>query len=148
MRLYLNVIECAIEHNDKFLVIEHPPGGHADGLLSFPGGKIDPDDESYPSDILRAAVKREIFEEVGLTLNDPIEYVFSTFFTGKNDTPIINSTFYCRLNNTLPTVTISPKEIARYAWLTPEEIMSAPNVSEWLRNYIQWIETYKALKTT
>ncbi len=148
MRMYLKVIECAIEHKGRFLVIEHPSGGHAEGLLSFPGGKVDPEDESHPSDILQAAVKREIFEEVGLTLTDPIEYVFSTFFTGKNNTPIINSTFYCRLNNTLPTVTISPTEIARYAWMTSAEIMQAPNVSEWLLNYIQRIETYKALKTT
>ncbi|MDP3935677.1 MAG: NUDIX hydrolase [Alphaproteobacteria bacterium] len=148
MRLYLNVIECAIEHNDKFLVIEHPSGGYAEGLLSFPGGKVDPADESYPSDILRAAVKREIFEEVGLTLIDPIEYVFSTFFVGKNDSPIINSTFYCRLNKSLPTVTISPKEIAKYAWLTPKEIMNAQNASSWIKDYVQRIETYKALKTT
>jgi 8-oxo-dGTP pyrophosphatase MutT (NUDIX family) len=64
MRLYLNVIECAIDHKGRFLVIEHPAGGYAEGLLSFPGGKVDLADESYPSDILRTAVKCKIFEEV------------------------------------------------------------------------------------
>lgn len=142
MRLYLNVVECAIEHNGTFLVIEHPSGGYAGGLLSFPGGKVDPSDESYPDDILRTAVKREIFEEVGLTLIDPIDYVFSTFFVGKNNTPIINSTFYCKLN-TLPVVTVSPREISRYAWMTPDEILSAPNTSDWLKVYIQRIQAYK-----
>jgi hypothetical protein len=33
MRLYLNVIECAIEHNEAFLVSEHPPGSHARGYF-------------------------------------------------------------------------------------------------------------------
>jgi 8-oxo-dGTP diphosphatase len=147
MRLYLTVVECAIEHNEAFLVIEHAPGSHSGGLLSFPGGKVDPKDESYPNDVLRAAVEREIFEEVGLTLVDPIDYIFSTFFIGKNDTPIINSAFYCKLKNTLPKVTISEREIANYAWMTADEILSAPNASDWLKNYIQRIQTFKQRHT-
>lgn len=115
-------------------------------MLSFPGGKVDPNDESYPNDILRAAVEREIFEEVGLTLVDPIDYVFSTFFIGKNDTPIINSTFYCNLTTSVPAVTISSSEIASYAWMTVEEILTAPNASEWLKNYIQRIQIYKTTR--
>lgn len=150
MRLYLNVVECAIEHDGTFLVIEHPPTkhpsvSHAGGLLSFPGGKVDPADESYPDDILRAAVKREIFEEVGLTLNDPTDYVFSTFFIGKNNTPIINSTFYCKLSPPLPNVIVSPREIASYAWMTAAEILAAQNASDWLKIYIQRIQTYKTI---
>ena len=142
MKQYLSVVECAIEHNGTFLVIEHAHGSHAGGLLSFPGGKVAPADESYPDDILQAAVRREIFEEVGLTLSDPIDYLFSTFFVGKNNTPIINSTFYCNLSMQQNVVT-SPREIANHWWMRPDEILSAPNASEWLKNYIQRLQTFK-----
>lgn len=144
MKLYLPVVECAIEHNQKFLVIEHPSGKYSEGLLSFPGGKIDAEDEAYTTDILRASVKREVFEEVGLILEDDIDYVFSSYFVGKNNTPILNSTFYCKLIKSDPTVTISPKEVANYLWLSPEEILSKANSSEWLKSYLILIQQYKA----
>lgn len=144
MKLYLPVVECAIEHNQKFLVIEHPSGKYAEGLLSFPGGKIDAEDEAYTTDILRASVKREVFEEVGLILEDDIDYVFSSYFVGKNNTPILNSTFYCKLIKTIPSVIASHREVANYLWLSPEEILSKANSSEWLKSYLILIQQYKA----
>lgn len=63
---YLKVVEVAIEHDSKFLIIKRPEGKHAGGLLSFPGGKVEEIDEQNEWDILRLAAKREIYEEVGL----------------------------------------------------------------------------------
>lgn len=143
MKLYLPVIECAIEHNDRFLVIQHPSDGYAGGMWSFPGGKLDVVDETYCFDVLRAAVKREVFEEVGLILEDPLHYVFSSYFVGKNDIPIINSTFYCNLSNTAPTVSIPPKEIAEYAWMRADEILNNANSAPWLKEYIPIIKIFK-----
>lgn len=144
MKLYLPVIECAIEHNGRFLVIQHPSEGYSGGMWSFPGGKLDTADEVQCFDVLRAAVKREIFEEVGLTLNDPLHYVFSSYFVGKHQTPIINSTFYCKLTGDAPIVTTNPKEIAGYAWMTSDEILNNPNAASWLKEYIPMIEAFKA----
>lgn len=42
---YLKVVEVAIEHDSKFLIIKRPEGSHAGGLLSFPGGKVKEIDE-------------------------------------------------------------------------------------------------------
>jgi hypothetical protein len=39
-KTYLKVVECAIEHDSKFLVIKRPQGVHAGGMLAFPGGKL------------------------------------------------------------------------------------------------------------
>ena len=41
MKLYLNIVEVAIEHDEKFLIIKRPEGKHAGGLLAFPGGKVE-----------------------------------------------------------------------------------------------------------
>ena len=40
MKLYLKVVEVAIEHDEKFLIIKRPEGKHAGGLLSFPGVRL------------------------------------------------------------------------------------------------------------
>lgn len=75
MHNYIVATECAIEYEGKFLIIERPKGGHAGGLLSFPGGKLETNDANNSDDVAKSAVRREIFEEVGLDLVDPINYV-------------------------------------------------------------------------
>jgi len=54
MKHYLLIVECAIECNGKFLIIQRPEGKHAGGLLAFAGGKVDEQDETSRFDILRA----------------------------------------------------------------------------------------------
>ncbi len=80
MAKFIVVVECAIEHEGRFLVIQRPIGKHAEGLLSFPGGKFETTDGNESRDALLHAVKREVFEEVGLKLQDPINYVTSSYF--------------------------------------------------------------------
>lgn len=77
MKHYVIVVECAIECNGKYLIIRRPEGKHAGGLLSFAGGKVEEQDEINNFDILRAAVKREMLEELGLNLTGNIDYVTS-----------------------------------------------------------------------
>lgn len=142
IKCYLPVVECAIQHNNTYLVIAHPSQGYTAGQWSFPGGKLDIVDESFENDILRAAVQREIREEVGINITTPIEYVFSTFFVGKKDTPIINSTFYTLCAGDVPQVIINPQEIEAYAWLTASEIAASERSSPWLKDYITRVDDY------
>lgn len=60
-------VEGAIRKNDKWLVIERSKKEeHAGGWLSLVGGKLDI--EGNFSDILERTVKREILEEVGVSV--------------------------------------------------------------------------------
>ncbi len=51
MQKIVVVVECAIEHKGKFLLIKRPNEGHAGGLLAFPGGKVDFADGSEDKNI-------------------------------------------------------------------------------------------------
>lgn len=65
--------DCAIQYDDQFLIIERPKGKHAGGLLSFPGGTCEVTDAGEnEQDALVNTVKREIFEELGLDINEKI----------------------------------------------------------------------------
>lgn len=72
MKGFIVATECAIEYQNKFLIIKRPQGVHAEGLLAFPGGKFELSDRESAGDVVKQAIKREVFEEVGLRLIDPI----------------------------------------------------------------------------
>lgn len=140
MKPYCIVVECAIEYQGKFLIIKRPKGVHAEGLLAFPGGKLEQDDESNTLDILRQCAKREVFEEVGLNLEDPLHYITTSFFTDTlSGTSVIDSIFHCVLNKTQPDVVASKREVPEYYWMTEHHIQQAANAPEWLKTYVSLI---------
>lgn len=141
MKFYLNVVEVAIEHEGKFLIIKRPEGKYAGGLLAFPGGKVEEIDEQNEGDILRFAAKREILEEVGLDLKDGLKYIISNYFIGSSNAkvPVIDTIFHCKIEKTDLTINPSPREVPEYYWLTEEEINHALNAPEWLKKSVQYI---------
>ncbi len=139
MKLYLKVVEVAIEHDEKFLIIKRPEGKHAGGLLSFPGGKVEEIDEQHEWDILRLAAKREILEEVGLDLKDDLKYIISNYFVDSIGSHVIDTIFHCKIEKTDLAINASAREVPEYYWLTEEEINQAHNAPEWLKKYVQYI---------
>lgn len=89
--------------------------------------------------ILIEAIKREVFEEVGLDLIDPIEFLTSSYFVDSQNTPILDVIFHCKIKDSLVEVTPSLKEVPEYYWLTPSEAMSHENTPPWLKHYISYL---------
>ena len=139
MKLYLNVVEVAIEKDGKFLIIKRPEGKHAGGLLSFPGGKVEEIDGQNEGDILRVAARREILEEVGLDLKDDLKYITSNYFVGSDGSHVIDTIFHCKIEKTDFNIDASAREVAQYYLLTREEINKAHNAPEWLKKYVEYI---------
>ncbi len=137
---YLVVVECAIEYENKFLIIQRPLNKHAGGLLSFPGGKVEAKDEIHDFDILRSAAKREICEEVGIILNENLRYITSNYFIDIYGNHVINSLFHCILDVS-PQVIASKCEVSKYFWMTYNEINLSHNTPEWLKRYIMLIKS-------
>jgi 8-oxo-dGTP pyrophosphatase MutT (NUDIX family) len=143
MKHYLKVVECAIEHDSKFLIIKRPEGKHAGGLLSFPGGKVEEIDEQNEWDILRLAAKREVLEEVGLDLKDDLKYIISNYFVDIYGTHVIDTIFHCQIEKTVLKISASEREVPEYYWLTEDEINKAHNAPEWLKKYVSYIRRKK-----
>jgi 8-oxo-dGTP diphosphatase len=143
MSNYLVIVECAIEHEGKYLMIRRPEGVQAGGLLAFPGGKVDYADGEKCSDILINAVKREVYEEVGLNLLDPIRFATSSYFIYSSDQHALDVIFYTKLEKTKVEVTPSAREVPEYFWLTLEQIHSHKKTPEWVERQIAIIEREK-----
>jgi 8-oxo-dGTP pyrophosphatase MutT (NUDIX family) len=136
MERFVVVVECAIELNNKFLMIKRPVGVHAAGFLAFPGGKVEYQDGGEKRNILAEAVKREVFEEVGLELIDPIRFVISSYFIDSHQEHVLDVIFHCKIEKTLTEVKPAFREVPEYYWLTKDEIASHENTPPWLRHYI------------
>jgi 8-oxo-dGTP diphosphatase len=65
------VVAAVIEREGKILITRRPAGSHLAGFWEFPGGK------SLPGETDRAALAREISEELGVDaiVGEPIEVV-------------------------------------------------------------------------
>jgi 8-oxo-dGTP diphosphatase len=138
MSNFLVVVECAIKHNDKYLIIIRPNGVHAGGLPSLPGGKVDYADGEHNNDILTTAVKREVYEELGLELIDPVKFVTSSFFIDSvTQNKVLDAIFICELKNTIINITPSPREVPEYHWLSIDEIAKHPKAQPWLLQYLE-----------
>lgn len=139
MDKFVAVVECAIEQHNKFLVIKRPVGGHAAGTFAFPGGKVEYSDGKENKDILLHSIQREIFEEVGLKLIDPIRYVTSCHFVDSAGIPVLYVLFHCKLDKTPATLNVSLREVPEYHWLTQEEIHQHPLSPPWFKQYVQML---------
>lgn len=138
MKHYVIIVECVIECDGKFLIIRRPEGKHAGGLLSFAGGKVDEQDETHNFDMLRAAVKREISEELGLELVGKIDYITSEYFVDSSGICLINNLFHYKYDD-IPNVIPCEREVPWYGWMTKKEIHAADNSPIWLKTLIDLI---------
>lgn len=143
---YIVVVECIIQNEDKFLFIKRPKGVHAAGLLAFPGGKVDYSDGKEGSNILEIAVRREVLEEVGLDLIDPIEFVTSSYFIDIYNNHVLDIIFYCNIKNSNNIVKASKREVPEYFWLTYNEAFNNPLAQDWLKRYLSSIGENHILK--
>ena len=138
--MFLLSAECIIKHQNRYLIIKRPPGKLGEGLLSFPGGTVEPKDGDEQSDILRTAIKREVFEEVGIDLQDPITYITSSYFIDGKGRPVVHTIFYCKLFTTSPHVTPLLDEVPEYYWMTQKEVNQASNAPEWIKKYLTLVD--------
>ena len=139
-------VECAIKSGDKFLIIQRPQGVHAEGLLAFPGGKFELEDANPSQDVLIQAVKREVYEEVGIKLEGPIYYVTSSCFpdSKKEGDIVVDMIFYSQIGEIPKKLNVSEREVAEYHWLRLDECKLKSNCPEWL---VRYLNCTKSLET-
>jgi 8-oxo-dGTP diphosphatase len=92
--MFIVNVEGAIFKNDKWLIIKRSEKEeHTGGLLSLVGGKVEI--EGHSTDILERTIKREILEEVGITVKENLKYVHSTSFVTDSGENVIDIVFSC-----------------------------------------------------
>ncbi len=135
---YIVNVEVAIVREGRYLLIVRGAGEtHAPGTLSLVGGKVEA--VGQVEGVLEAALRREVAEEVGVTLAAPLLYVRSTAFVADDGDPVVDIVFLARYEGGEPTIN-DPAEVAAIRWLTATEVAADPDAPPWTRRSVALAE--------
>lgn len=141
MSKYIINVEGFIVDGERYLMImRSEQEEHAPGVLSVPGGKVDI--TGFESAILESTLRREIHEEVGVEINDQMDYVESSLFMTEAGEPVVDVVFLCRYRSGTPTIS-DPAEVGAIQWMTVAEVLSHPKCAPWTRTSIQNVEALR-----
>jgi 8-oxo-dGTP diphosphatase len=136
--MFILNVEGAVYRDGKWLVIERSSKEeHAGGMLSLVGGTVE--NEGFSKKLLERTLKRELYEEVGITIKDDVQYIRNTSFLLKDGKEVLDLVFFCEIETGEPFVK-SPDEVEAIYWMTTEEIYDHPKSPIWLKESIQEAE--------
>jgi 8-oxo-dGTP diphosphatase len=134
---YIVNVEAAIIRDGKYLLIVRGAGeSHAAGLLSFVGGKME--ENQNLEDALEATLRREVLEEIGITITN-IRYVYNTHFLTDDGDKVLDVVFLCDYESGETRIE-DYEEVAEILYLSAEEILEHPKSPIWLKQGIERIE--------
>lgn len=123
-------VEGAVHKDGRWLIIKRSEKEeHAGGLLSLVGGKVER--EGNMRDILERTVKREVLEEVGITVKNRMIYVHSTSFVVEEKYHVVDIVFLCE-HEYGTAYAKSEDEVDGVWWMTYEEVAAHPNAPDYL----------------
>ncbi len=134
-------VEVAVLRDGRYLaVVRGEREEYGAGWLGFPGGTVDWDGPLQNA--IEQTARREVFEEVGITLDDPVVYIESHTF-GDAGVPVLDIVVLAR-STTGDAWPKAPDEVAAVTWMTPGELRADPRTQAWTRLSLDLIETRRA----
>jgi 8-oxo-dGTP pyrophosphatase MutT (NUDIX family) len=132
---YVVNVEAAIFHGDMWLMIlRSAEEAHAAGALSFVGGKVER--AGIADNILEETLRREIAEEVGVTVTGKIHYVESKSFVADDGLSVVDIVYLCRYDAGEPRA-LDAAEVASVEWMTFDAIMAHPKTPVWIKQSLR-----------
>lgn len=110
--MVINVVACILIKNKKILLTSRPDNKSFAGFWEFPGGKV------KKGEFLVNALKREIFEEISIILNDKKIIFFCNYKIKRKNIKVHLNFFLCYEWFGK----IEPNESQKYVWISSKEI--------------------------
>lgn len=129
------VAGCYCEYENKILLLERSPHKFQGNTWGVPGGKLDEGETPVQ------AVIREVFEEVGIEIQEDDLQEMDIFYVRRPPSDYIFHRFRVRFS-TLPLINLGLEEHVQARWVTVEEALELPLIyggKESLLNYKKFI---------
>ena len=118
-----DIVSCFCEANGKILLL-HRNKSRPQGLTwGVPAGKVE------DSEDIATAIKREIFEETGIKINEKNLKYFGKVFVRYPEYDFVYHIFHIKFPRE-PKVTINSNEHIDFKWVTPEEALKLPLIRD------------------
>jgi 8-oxo-dGTP diphosphatase len=135
--LYIVNVEAVVYDAGMYLMIVRGATEQiAPGTLTPPGGKVEVSGLVY--DVLEETLRREVWEETGVRVEDEVAYLESHSFDAGGQT-IVDIIFLVRYKSGEPRAA-DENEVAAIEWLAYDEVMSDPRTMPWTRDTIRLAE--------
>ncbi len=116
------IIHSLIINEGKLLILKRIEDTYEGGLWDLPGGTLEDGED------LSSGIKREVFEETGLKIENPGLFYYSSNIDVKKNKQFVTIIFITKLNYNDQIVTIDPNEHSQSKWIEPNDILNYQTV--------------------
>lgn len=134
-------VEVAILREGRYLaIVRGEREEYGAGWFGFPGGTVDWDGPLQNA--IEETARREVFEEVGIPLDDPIVYIESHTFDAAGS-PILDIVVLARSSSGDPWPK-APDEVTAVEWMTAKALRADTRTQSWTRKSLDLTEARRA----
>ncbi|MGH3721159.1 MAG: NUDIX hydrolase [Pseudonocardiaceae bacterium] len=139
---YIVNVEVAIWRDSEWLLVERGAREvHASGLVSLVGGKVEEDEPV--DDVVEAAARREVLEELGISLKGPLHYVSSSSFSLPSGSAVVNLVFASCLDGDAVPQSINTDEVGRIFWMSAQDVEASTIIPVWTKRAVGIAESVR-----
>lgn len=117
------IIHSLIVNNGKILILKRIKNTYEGGLWDLPGGALEDGED------LLDGIKREIFEETNLKIQNLELFYCNSNVDIKKNKQFITIIFLAKLDNDNPVININPNEHSQSKWIEPSDIFNYETVA-------------------
>ncbi|MGM9949944.1 MAG: NUDIX domain-containing protein [Lysinibacillus sp.] len=133
--MYTVVVEGVIQMDGRWLLIKRSmQEEHEPGAISLVGGRVETTGFSY--DVLEQSLKREVCEEINITIEEKMQYLWSSCITTKKGEQVVTVVFLCNYDS--GEIRIGEEdEVADILYMDTDAILGSIDIPEYVKKSIQ-----------
>ncbi len=136
-KLHIVMVQGWVKKDGKFLMAQRSfKELQAPGAWSIPGGKIE---EGEGLGVVEQTLKKEILEEVGVSIKDNVKYISSDAFTRVDGKHVVSLCFLCEWKEGEAKAL---QETETVKWFSLQELRDFKEAKPFLKNLISALETF------
>ncbi len=133
--MYTVVVEGVIPKDGRWLLIKRSmQEEHEPGAISLVGGRVET--TGFSHDVLEQSLKREVMEEINASIQEKMQYLWSSCITTKKGEQIVTVVFLCTYES--GGIGIGEEdEVADVLYMDTDAILESEDIPEYVKKSIQ-----------
>ena len=133
--MYTVVVEGVIPKDGRWLLIKRSmQEEHEPGAISLVGGRVET--TGFSHDVLEQSLKREVMEEINASIQEKMQYLWSSCITTEKGEQIVTVVFLCTYESGEIRIG-EEEEVADILYMDTDAILESEDIPEYVKKSIQ-----------